>query len=149
MTCQSRSLFFAVAWSLGCGSSIGSMSGWFELFQLPLDNQTDLLSRTATLMWYAVGKIQRGTAGFDRTSAQAELNELPRSLPSACTVSGSVWSAVGFLAGLSRVIAIVFVSRSFSTSSRMCPEVKSYMPTVRLFSVAAKNLRSVGQPASG
>src|ERR1700687_2084646 len=125
------------------------MSGWFELFQLPLDNQTDLLSRTATLMWYAVGKIQRGTAGFDRTNAQAELNELPSVPPSACSVWESVWSAVGFFAGLSRVIAIVFASRSFSTSSRMCFEVKSYMPTVSVFSVAARNVRSVGQPASG
>ena len=33
------------------GTLTGSMSGWLELFQFPLDSQNAERSRTATLMW--------------------------------------------------------------------------------------------------
>jgi len=33
------------------GTVTGSMSGWLELFQFPLDSQNAVRSRTATLMW--------------------------------------------------------------------------------------------------
>ena len=52
-TCQSRSRWRACCAS--AGTLTGSMSGWLELFQFPLESQNAERSRTATLMWYAVG----------------------------------------------------------------------------------------------
>src|ERR1700730_6434206 len=99
-TCQSRSLFLKVSTACaGSGSVTGASSGWFELFQLPLDNHSSALSRTATLMWEGVGKMHSRTSALERTGAQAnESAALSLSLRS-CSVSSSLWSAVGLRVG--------------------------------------------------
>ena len=59
--------------------------GWLLTFQLPLDSQKAFESRTATLMWYAVGKIHFVVSGS--ISVSAHITDAPRSvLPIACTV---------------------------------------------------------------
>src|ERR1041384_3015594 len=65
-TCQSRS---AVRSEPRLGASAAKF-GWLLTFQLPLDSQNALESRTATLMWYAVGKIHFVVSGSISVSAQ-------------------------------------------------------------------------------
>ncbi len=47
---KSRSLLRAVSWSLAPGFPMGAMSGWFELFQFPLETHTAPLSLTAMVV---------------------------------------------------------------------------------------------------
>ena len=122
-TCQSRS-----AWRAGsasAGEATGSMSGWLELFQFPLESQKLSWSFTATLMWYALGYTQAAASGSMRESAQACVRPSARCSRSAATVVSSVWSAVGFFAGWSMTRSRVLPDVASWTVSRTWAEVKS------------------------
>src|SRR5262249_47780220 len=127
----------------------GSMSGWFELFQLPLDSHTTEWSLIATLVWYALGKIHVLARGSSRSSAQACVSSSLKAKESIVTVTSSVWSLVPFGAGWSRHRATVLPGSFSIHQSRMCHEVKSYTPIVRDSVVAPRNALRTGQPASG
>src|ERR1700761_8910364 len=125
------------------------MSGWLELFQFPLDSQNAARSRTATLMWYALGKIQAVASLSVRVSAQAWVKSPARVWVRPATVSASVWSAVGFLGGWSSTSWTCLPGKSASTALSAWAEVKSYSPTVSDVVVPARKSLSVAQPVSG
>ncbi len=101
------------------------MAGWFELFQLPLDNHVDWWSLAATLMWYAYGNVQADASGSSLVRAQAWLSVTPRTPRRSATVCSSVWSAEGFCAGWSSTRARDRPAVAAVTASRTWREVKS------------------------